>query len=79
MAHERASFAQEVRGLRAKLHHERRHKEKIQMKKTCVVPFEVYLSIRALEEEALTRVLYGLLFVRFPVSVLVFLPQPCVF
>jgi len=49
------------------------------MKKTCVVPFEVYLSIRALEEEALTRVLYGLLFVRFPVSVLVFLPQPCVF
>lgn len=34
LAHERARFAQEVRGLRAKLFHERRHKEKIQMKKT---------------------------------------------
>lgn len=34
--HERSKFAQEVRGIRAKLHHERRHKEKIQMKKTYV-------------------------------------------
>jgi len=31
LVHDRAKFAQQVRGLRAKLHHERRHKEKIEM------------------------------------------------
>jgi hypothetical protein len=47
MVHERAKFAQQVTGLRAKLHHERRHKEKVQLKKTYVfyASFEVYLLL----------------------------------
>eukprot|EP01138_Halocafeteria_seosinensis_P007771 gb/GECG01007939.1/.p1 GENE.gb/GECG01007939.1/~~gb/GECG01007939.1/.p1 ORF type:complete len:261 (+),score=41.87 gb/GECG01007939.1/:1-783(+) len=34
MAHKRSEYAQNVKGLRAKLHNEKRFKEKVQMKKT---------------------------------------------
>ena len=35
-AHRRSKFAQRVHGLRAKLHNQKRFKEKVEMKKTCV-------------------------------------------
>jgi len=37
LVHKRAEFAQKVHGLRAKLHHQRRHAEKIEMKKTYAI------------------------------------------
>lgn len=45
LAHKRAEYAQKVHGLRAKLFHEKRHKEKIEMKKTYAYDSKLSLSL----------------------------------